>query len=400
MVRASRVTVALYAAQRAAVDSAAGRDGLATGAWLGRTGVAVARPELTPLPAWSRQLVQELVDARRQLQRCPRSPSPAAQAKLQQAFHAHDALTSLMAAGRERFQPATRPVLPAPSPTDLAPLKAAVWAERKRQASIWRRGQRKRLRLEAAAAARVRAEQRDRELAEQHRWLQVEADVWWERLRRGEERTLTAALKQAFADNPAPVDIVRAEENEAALVLRLPGTGVLPERKAHVTPGGKATTKAWTKTDLADVYADLLGAHLLATLRESWAVGPSLRDVRVIGVRGQGSSAEVLFDVEASRDVASRGDGYGRVLLDKAVVGLRRSGRTREVAPWPASELEPEVAALARCPDDAVPRASSPGAQTSSATGGRSGCSQSVPNADVWRSALPHHSASWRAARE
>lgn len=67
--RASRVTVALDAAQRAAVDSAAGRDGLARGTWLGRTGLAVARPELTPLPASSRQMVQELVDARRQLQR-------------------------------------------------------------------------------------------------------------------------------------------------------------------------------------------------------------------------------------------------------------------------------------------------------------------------------------------
>jgi len=277
-----------------------------------------------------------------------RAPSPAAQAKLHQAFHAHDALTSLMAAGRERFQPATRPVLPAPSPTDPAPLEAAEWAARKSQASIWRRGERKRLRLDAAAAARASADQRDREFAEQHRRRQVEADAWWERLSRGEERTLTAALKEAFADNPAPVDIIRAEENEAALVLRLPGPGVLPERKAHVTPGGKATTKAWTKTELADVYAELLGAHLLATLRESWAVGSSLSDIRVIGVRGRGSSAEVLFDVEASRNVASRGDGYGRVLLDEAVVGLRRSGRTREVAPWAASELNPEVAALAR----------------------------------------------------
>ena len=68
-VRASRVTVAFDAAERAAVDSTAGRDGLATGPWLGRTGLAVARPELTPLPASSRQMVQELVDARRQLQR-------------------------------------------------------------------------------------------------------------------------------------------------------------------------------------------------------------------------------------------------------------------------------------------------------------------------------------------
>ncbi len=63
------MTVAFDAAERAAVDRAAGRDGLATGAWLGRTGLAVARQELTPLPASSRRLVQELVDARRQLQR-------------------------------------------------------------------------------------------------------------------------------------------------------------------------------------------------------------------------------------------------------------------------------------------------------------------------------------------
>lgn len=276
-----------------------------------------------------------------------RAPSPAAQARLQQAFDAHDALNSLMAAGRERFQPATRPVVPGPGLTDPAPLEAAEWAARKGQASIWRRGQRERLRLEVAAAARASADQRDRELAEQTRQRQVEADSWWERLSRGQQGTLTAALKLAFADNPAPVDIIRAEQHEAALVLRLPGPDVLPGRQAHVTPGGKATTKAWTKTELADVYADLLGAHLLATLRESWAVGPSLRDIRVIGVRGRGSSAQILFDVEASPKVAFRDDGYGRVLLDEAPVGLRRTGRTREVVPWPTSELDPEVAALA-----------------------------------------------------
>lgn len=276
-----------------------------------------------------------------------RAPSPAAQVKLQQAVHAHDALTSLMAAGRERFQPVTRPVLPAPSPTDPAPLEAVEWAARKNQAPAWRRGERKRLRLEAAAAARAHADQRDRELAEQHCQRQAETDAWWERLSRGEERTLTAALKDAFADNPAPVDIIRAEEQEAALVLRLPAPDVVPERKAHVTPGERATTKAWTKTELAEVYADLLGAHLLATLRESWAVGPSLHDVRVLGVRGRGSAAELLFDVEANRNVASRENGYGRILLEEAARGLRRHGRAREITPWPHSELDPEVVALA-----------------------------------------------------
>jgi len=276
-----------------------------------------------------------------------RAPSSAAQAKTQQAYDAHEALSSLMAAGRARFQPSARPVLPAAARTDPAPLEAAEWAARKGQASVWRRAERKRLRLEAAAAARAAADQRDRELAEQTRRRQADANAWWERLSRGEEQPLTTALKEAFTDNAAPVDIIRAEKTEAALVLRLPGPGILPERKAHVTPGGKATTNAWTKTELAEVYADLLGAHLLATLRESWAVAPSLRDIRVIGVRGRGLSAEVLFDVEASRDAASRGDGHGRVLLEESTVGLRRSGRTREVAPWPPAELDPEVAALA-----------------------------------------------------
>lgn len=277
-----------------------------------------------------------------------RAPSPAAQAKIQQAFDAHDALTSLMAAGRERFQPAARPIVPAPALTDAAPLEAAEWAARKKQASFWRRTERKRLRLEAAAAARASADAHDRQLTEQARKRQVEIDVWWQNLSRGDEPTLTAALQSAFADNPAPVDIIRAKEGEAALVLRLPGPDVLPDRKVHVTPGGRATTKAWTKTELAEVYADLLGAHLLATLRETFAVGPSVHFVRVIGVRGRGAGAGVLFDADANRSAASRDDGHGRVLLDEARVGLRRQGRTREVSPWPAAELAPEVAALAR----------------------------------------------------
>ena len=168
-----------------------------------------------------------------------RAPSPAEQAKLHQAFDANDTLSALMAAGRERFQPATRPVLPAPSPMDPAPLEAAEWAARKSQASIWRRGERKRLRLEAAAAARGSADERDREFAEQHRQRQVEADAWWERLSRGEERTLTAALKEAFADNPAPVDIIRAEANEAALVLRLPGPASCPSARRTSPRAGR-----------------------------------------------------------------------------------------------------------------------------------------------------------------
>lgn len=59
---------------------------------------------------------------------------------------------------------------------------------------------------------------------------------------------------------------------EAALTVWLPGIDVLPEKKAHVTPSGRLSTKAWTKTEQNEMYANLLGGHLLATIREAWAV--------------------------------------------------------------------------------------------------------------------------------
>jgi hypothetical protein len=105
---------------------------------------------------------------------------------------------------------------------------------------------------------------------------QARADAWWYSLSRGEPQVLTAALTAAFADNPAPVVVASAAGSAAVLVVILPGLHVLPEKKAHTTPTGRLSSKAWTKTELNDVYAELLAAHLLATIREAWAVGCSL----------------------------------------------------------------------------------------------------------------------------
>jgi hypothetical protein len=55
------------------------------------------------------------------------------------------------------------------------------------------------------------------------------ADAWWNALNDGEPRVLSAALKAAFADSPAPVVVVQASGARAALAVVLPGPQVLPE---------------------------------------------------------------------------------------------------------------------------------------------------------------------------
>jgi hypothetical protein len=73
-----------------------------------------------------------------------------------------------------------------------------------------------------------------------------------------------------------PVKINSADGHHADLLVMLPGLDVLPLKKARVTPTGRLSSKAWTKTEINDAYVDLLGVNLVATVRESWATGPSL----------------------------------------------------------------------------------------------------------------------------
>jgi hypothetical protein len=263
----------------------------------------------------------------------------------------HDDLADLMAVHRTRFAPAQRPVLEPPDPVDPQPFFVEEWAQRKREVRLWQRGRRRLLQAEIRAHAQAHA---DRQLAlaqVAHAAEQVRVDAWWAALGSGAADVVIGALAAAFADNPAPVTILSAGGAEANLVVWLPRIEVLPERKAHVTPGGRLSSKAWTKTELNGVYADLLGAHLLATFREMWAVAPSLTRARVAGVvRTSGVSDEAVFDVTVDRGSARwDSDGLGVQLLE-GPGGLQRAGRTREVRGWPLNEIASDVASLIHRP--------------------------------------------------
>jgi hypothetical protein len=93
---------------------------------------------------------------------------------------------------------------------------------------------------------------------------------------------------------------------------------------------------------LNEVYAKLLGAHILATARETWAVAPSLSNLRIIGLRLANDEGEVLFDVDVVRAQGQwASDAWGETMLAHSQWGLNRKGRTREVLPWPKRGTAP-----------------------------------------------------------
>ena len=265
-----------------------------------------------------------------------------------EAVESEEQLAMLMAVERERFAPAQRVLVPEPAPVDPAPFRQEEWAKRHGEVRFWQRAQRRALIAEVDEFAQAQAEKSLARAQAKQKKQQHAADESWRALANGEPAALTAALVAAFADNPAEVIVVDAAQSDARLVLLLPGEDVMPEKRANVTPTGRLSSKAWTKSEFNEVYADLLGAHLLATIREAWAVGPSLEHLRVIGAREpRGSEAEVLFDVDVSRaDGDWEHDGWGNVVLDRAELGLNLVGRASEVRGWPQSSWRTDTGDL------------------------------------------------------
>jgi hypothetical protein len=257
--------------------------------------------------------------------------------RAQEAMESEDRLAWLMAVQRERFSPSQRPVIPTPERAALSTVVGPEWRRRKRGVRFWNRTGRRELRAEVQRWAQQQVQVRHQEECRQAEVKQIEADAWWVALSEGQEAVTTAALQAAFADNTAQVAVMHAEGTEARLVLSVPPISVLPAKKAHITPTGRLSSKAWTKTELNGVYVSLIGAHLLATLREAFAVAPSLQSIRVFGNRFEADETQsVLFAVDCDRaETTSDDDQVGETLLHNSPRSLRTSGRAGEVQPWP-----------------------------------------------------------------
>lgn len=288
--------------------------------------------------------------------RGPGQTSPtAADLRRAEGIASADSLSRITDLGREKFTPSRRPIVQAAPGLDPAPYAASDWAARRGEARIWQRGLRRDIRAACTAAAEAFVEAHAAWSERGRLRRQAVADLWWAALQSGDLEVTADALVAAFSDNAAPVTVVEVLADRAVVLLRLPGPDCLPARMPHVTPGGKISSKAWAKTDFNQIYAELLGAHLVATVREGFAVAPRLQDLRVVGLlSGASVDRSVLFDVRCPRASAweSERDGLRALTVDEG--GLIRTGRTKEVETWPETRIPAQLGIWSATPARAL----------------------------------------------
>jgi len=187
----------------------------------------------------------------------------------------------------------------------------------------------------------------------EHELLQRQADQRWEALLGHDAETVMAALEEAYEGNQAPAACLDVGTDRgvryATVMVLFPPVEAIPEKRAAFTPTGRPTMKARTKTDRNGLYLAALGSTVLATVREGFAVTPSVQEFRLVAVRTSSAALEAVF---AGRFPRHRFGTAGWESLDPAavLVGLpdsllRRVGRTGEVAALDLS-AEPPLAEL------------------------------------------------------
>lgn len=270
----------------------------------------------------------------------------AAEMRRAEGIASADSLSRITDLSREKFTPVRRPSVPGAPRLDPAPYAAVDWAARRGEVRFWQRRLRRDIQAEGMAAAMAFVEEQAKWSERDRGRRQAVADRWGAALEAGDPAVTRDSLIAAFSDNAARVTVVAVESDHALALLHLPTPDCLPDRMPHVTPGGKVSSRAWPKTDFNQVYAELLGAHLVATVREGFAVAPSVQRFRVVGLlTGAPAERSVLFDIECQRSAswASQDDGIRALSLMEG--GLLRTGRTKEVTPWPPDRCPAELRA-------------------------------------------------------
>ncbi|WP_460948413.1 hypothetical protein [Okibacterium endophyticum] len=155
--------------------------------------------------------------------------------------------------------------------------------------SFFKRAERRTARAEAVESARNEAATIDLANREVFERRQADADAQWQLLLSHDPDTVISTLDGAFFDNAEEATCVDAGVEDgrryATVVILFSPVSAIPERTPSLTPTGKPTTKKRTKTDRNALYVQALGSTVLATVKEAFAVAPSLDEVRVLVLR-------------------------------------------------------------------------------------------------------------------
>ena len=145
------------------------------------------------------------------------------------------------------------------------------------------------------------------------------------------------------------------------MVILVPSTSAVPERRPTVTAAGNLSLKKLTKRESADFYKLLVCGYVLATVKEAFAVAPGLTHVRIVALRNPGTDAYGKARIEAllgARFARAALDGVQWASADAYVVvndtsterTARFAGPSKEFAALDLA-AEPELAAVVAAVD-------------------------------------------------
>jgi hypothetical protein len=156
---------------------------------------------------------------------------------------------------------------------------------------VFARKQRAQAKEQAAAEAQAEIDKTRAQAEAQRATLQAELDEAWQRLLANDPETVIGTLAEAFEDNEAAAAPVGVTDQEVSIVVLVPSVEAVPERKPTTTAAGNLSLKKLTKRESADFYLLLVAGHVLVTLKEAFAVAPSIATGRIVAIRPTGINA-------------------------------------------------------------------------------------------------------------
>ena len=205
--------------------------------------------------------------------------------KSDQARVITEALDQIANIHRKSFVTPPQPRAPRPVLPPFRRLVDAAEADELKRISIFKRSERMAARRRAYQRAHEQAQQLIAQAQEERRALQADLDAKWRALNENDPDTVLAMLAAAFGDNDAPVAPIGVDGGEVSLVVRVPLIDVIPDRMPTITPAGNMSLPKMSKAQTNDWYRTLVAGHILASVKEAFAIAPGLMSARVVAVR-------------------------------------------------------------------------------------------------------------------
>ncbi|HUR47913.1 MAG TPA: TerD family protein [Acidimicrobiales bacterium] len=177
------------------------------------------------------------------------------------------------------FPRAQRPAPPTPPATPLEVIAKEATRHHLAGVSVFARRERTTAKEHAQREAAAYLADLEQQIRARRREWEEDAESWWRALNNNDEPTVLDAVNAAFSDNPAPALAVGVQEAVLSVVIRQPGLAAMPTQHPAVTPAGRPTLKKSSQRDRLWLWFSCLGSHVIATLKEAFAIAPAINAV-------------------------------------------------------------------------------------------------------------------------